>query len=137
LALRDLRRPERGARQHRPLSHVLHPGLIATTRAWSALGRALDPERYFIVIPNLFGNGVSSSPSHAGAQRGRTFPNVTVHDNVVCHERLLREHLGIDRIALAFGWSMGAQQAYHFAALFPDRVPRPARRLRFGANVAP
>ena len=26
-------------------------------------GRALDPERYFIVIPNLFGNGVSSSPS--------------------------------------------------------------------------
>jgi len=85
-------------------------------------GRALDPERYFIVIPNLFGNGVSSSPSHAGAQRGADFPNVTVHDNVVCHERLLREHLGIDRIALAFGWSMGAQQAYHFAALFPDRV---------------
>lgn len=85
-------------------------------------GRALDPSRWFVIVPNLFGNGVSSSPSHEGPQRGADFPEVTVHDNVVCHQRLLEERLGIDRVALAVGWSMGAQQAYHFAALFPDRV---------------
>jgi homoserine O-acetyltransferase len=85
-------------------------------------GRALDPSRWFVVVPNLFGNGVSSSPSHEGPQRGADFPKLTIHDNVVCQQRLLSERLGVDRVALAVGWSMGAQQAYHFAALFPERV---------------
>jgi homoserine O-acetyltransferase/O-succinyltransferase len=37
-------------------------------------GRALDPERYFIIIPNMFGNGLSSSPSNVGPphDRGRS-----------------------------------------------------------------
>jgi homoserine O-acetyltransferase/O-succinyltransferase len=88
-------------------------------------GRALDPERYFIVIPNMFGNGLSSSPSNAGPphDRGR-FPGVTVADNVRMQRRLLAERLGIERIALVYGWSMGGQQAYHWAALFPDMVER-------------
>ena len=31
-------------------------------------GRALDPKKYFIIIPNMLGNGLSSSPEqHAGA----------------------------------------------------------------------
>jgi homoserine O-acetyltransferase len=85
-------------------------------------GRALDPERYFVVIPNLFGNGVSSSPSNHPTQGGADFPLVTLFDNVHCQKRLLAEVFGVERVALAFGWSMGAQQAYHFAALFPDRV---------------
>jgi len=48
-------------------------------------GRALDPERYFIIIPNMFGNGLSSSPSNVGPphDRGR-FPGVTVAGNVRC-----------------------------------------------------
>jgi homoserine O-acetyltransferase len=85
-------------------------------------GRALDPERLFIVVPNLFGNGVSSSPSNHPTQGATDFPEVTLLDNVTCQRRMLEELWGIERIALAFGWSMGAQQAYHFAALFPDRV---------------
>jgi homoserine O-acetyltransferase/O-succinyltransferase len=81
-------------------------------------GRALDPEKYFIVLVNLLGNGESSSPSnHAG------FPDVTIYDNVVQQWRLL-EQLGVTRLALVYGWSMGAQQAYHHAALFPERVER-------------
>jgi homoserine O-acetyltransferase len=87
-------------------------------------GRALDPERYFVVIPNLFGNSVSSSPSNHREAPGADFPHFTLYDNVLCQKRLLDERWGIERIALAFGWSMGAQQAYHYAALFPDRVDR-------------
>jgi homoserine O-acetyltransferase len=86
-------------------------------------GRALDPERYFIVIVNQFGNGESSSPSNHPTQRGAQFPKVSLFDNVHAQWRLL-EQLGVERLALAFGWSMGAQQAYHHAALFPDRVER-------------
>ena len=87
-------------------------------------GRALDPERYFIVIPNLFGNGVSSSPSNHAPQPGPDFPLITLFDTAHCQRRLLEEAFGVERVALAFGWSMGAQQAYHFAALFPNRVER-------------
>jgi homoserine O-acetyltransferase/O-succinyltransferase len=85
-------------------------------------GRALDPARWFVVIPNLFGNGVSSSPSNHAAQGGAEFPRVTLLDNVRAQQRLLTERLGVHRVELALGWSMGAQQAYHHAALFPERV---------------
>lgn len=86
-------------------------------------GRALDPAHYFIVIVNLLGNGESSSPSNHPTQGGAQFPHVSLLDNVSAQWRLL-EHLRIERLALALGWSMGAQQAYHHAALFPERVQR-------------
>jgi homoserine O-acetyltransferase len=107
---------------------VLFPTYYAGTHRDNARlvgrGRALDPDRHFVVIPNMFGNGVSSSPSNHPSQRGADFPHVTLFDNVMCQKRLLEEQWGIDQVALAFGWSMGAQQAYHFAALFPARVRR-------------
>src|SRR5262245_50421692 len=49
-----------------------------------AKGRALDPDRYFVVIPNLLGNGVSSSPSNHELQSGADFPRVTLLDNAHC-----------------------------------------------------
>ena len=88
-------------------------------------GRALDPERYFIIVPNLFGNGVSSSPSNTAAPfDGPRFPDITIHDAVRMQHHLVREVLGIERIALACGWSMGGQQAYEWASLYPEMVER-------------
>jgi homoserine O-acetyltransferase len=80
---------------------------------------ALDPSRYFIVIPNMFTNGLSSSPSNTP-----DFPHVTTYDNVMQQRRLLAEAFGVDRVKMVYGWSMGAQQAYHWAALFGDSVER-------------
>ncbi len=84
-------------------------------------GLALDPAHYFIVTVNLIGNGVSSSPSNAG---GVAFPTVTIADNVRLQKRLLVEAFGVQKLALAVGHSMGAVQAYHWGALFPDFVER-------------
>jgi homoserine O-acetyltransferase/O-succinyltransferase len=88
-------------------------------------GKALDPSKYFIVIVNKFGNGLSSSPSNTPPpfDRGR-YPHFTMTDNVRVQQRLLAEVFGIERVALVYGFSMGAQQAFHWAALFPDRVER-------------
>jgi homoserine O-acetyltransferase len=88
-------------------------------------GRVLDPSRYFIVIPNMFGNGLSTSPSNTGApfDRGR-FPAITTYDNVMAQHRLISQVFGASRIKLVYGWSMGAQQAYHWGALFPGMVER-------------
>ena len=59
-----------------------------------APGAALDPTKYFIVIPNLFGNGLSSSPSNTGPPFDRhRYPHFTIYDNVVVQHRLLSEVL--------------------------------------------
>jgi homoserine O-acetyltransferase len=88
-------------------------------------GRALDPDKYFIVTPNLFGNGLSSSPSNAVSPfDGSRWPNFTAADNVQVQQRLLRVVFGVERVALACGWSMGGIQAYHWAALYPQQVER-------------
>ncbi len=88
-----------------------------------APGRALDPARYFIVVPNLLGNGLSSSPSNTPPPFDRAaFPEITVYDNVACQHRLVTERLGIERLKLVVGYSMGAQQAFQWGALYPDSV---------------
>jgi len=80
----------------------------------------LDPTRWFIVQPDMFANGLSSSPSNTPG-----YPDlVTAWDNVQAQRRLLRERFGVERLACVYGWSMGAQQAYHWAAAFPDAVER-------------
>ncbi len=82
--------------------------------------RILDPGRWFIVMPDMFTNGLSSSPSNnPGWPSGGV---VTAWDNVQAQRRLLQEQFGIDRVAAVYGFSMGAQQAYHWAAAFPDAV---------------
>ena len=86
-------------------------------------GGILDPDRYFIVIPNLFGNGLSSSPSNSNIT---PFPDVSYHDAVAVQRRLLVEQFGISGIALVYGWSMGGMQAYHWAACHSDMVERAA-----------
>lgn len=88
-------------------------------------GKALDTDKYFVIIPNLFGNGLSSSPSNATEPfNGTRWPNFTITDNVRVQHRLLTEHFGIRALRLACGWSMGGLQAYHWAALFPSMVER-------------
>lgn len=80
----------------------------------------LDPTHWFIVILDMFGNGLSSSPSNTA-----DYPSlVTISDNVEVQRRAVRELFGVDRMACIYGWSMGALQAYHWAALFPDAVDR-------------
>lgn len=91
-------------------------------------GRALDPERYFIVIINQIGNGLSTSP-HTTADDSiamSRFPKVRIGDDVRAQEQLLRELFQISELALVVGGSMGAQQTYEWAVRFPDKVKRAA-----------
>lgn len=88
-------------------------------------GMALDPDRYFIVVPSAFGNGLSSSPSNTPEPYNQArFPNVTLYDNVTQQHRLIVEQLGISKIKLVVGWSMGAQQTFQWGALYPEMVER-------------
>ena len=96
------------------------------SNAWAiGPGMALDPETYFIIIPNMLGNGLSSSPSNTPAPHdGPRFPLVTVRDNVMLQHRLVTEVFGITTLKLVTGHSMGAQQSFQWGALFPAMVQR-------------
>ncbi|NNF14345.1 MAG: alpha/beta fold hydrolase, partial [Gemmatimonadetes bacterium] len=88
-------------------------------------GAALDPTKYFIVVPDMFCNGLSTSPSNAlPPHEGPRFPLVTPYDNVIAQHRLVTEHFGVTRIQLVVGFSMSGQQAFHWGALHSDIVDR-------------
>ena len=98
-------------------SHIDNEYLIGTDRA-------VDPRQYFVVVPNMLGNGVSSSPSNRDAHPPSEYPLVTIRDNVALQARLLREVFGIESVELVVGFSMGGQQAYQWAVQFPSLVRR-------------
>ncbi|MGO4837955.1 hypothetical protein AB4144_37495, partial [Rhizobiaceae sp. 2RAB30] len=58
-------------------------------------GMALDPDKYCIVIPNMLGNGLSSSPSNTPEPyNAARFPQVTACDNVRAQHKLVTEKFG-------------------------------------------
>jgi homoserine O-acetyltransferase len=88
---------------------------------------ALDPTRYFIVIVEQLGNGLSTSPHNAEEyQRGAAFPELDIADDVAAQRRLLLEKFGVEHLALVLGASMGAQQTYEWAVRYPHAVRRAA-----------
>lgn len=97
-------------------------------------GKALDPEAYFIVSPNMLGNGLSSSPSSTPPPYGRgRFPSVTFFDQVEAQHALLTKKFGISSLELVTGSSMGAAQTYQWAVSHPEMVRRAAPIV--GASV--
>jgi len=102
---------------------TFYGGRHPETEYMFAAGRAIDTRKYFVVVPNMFGNGLSTSPHNTPAPFGRGgFPLTTLYDNVVCQHKLLTEHLGIRKIRLVTGFSMGGMQTFQWGALFPDLV---------------
>jgi homoserine O-acetyltransferase len=93
-----------------------YTGTSASYRRMIGPGRALDPARHFIVIPNMLGNGLSSSPSNTHG-----YANATIGVNIALQHALLAS-LGVQRIALIYGWSMGAMQGFAWAAAYPEMV---------------
>ncbi|HEY9214558.1 MAG TPA: alpha/beta fold hydrolase [Ancylobacter sp.] len=86
-------------------------------------GMALDPAKYFIIIPSMLGNGLSSSPSnYPEPYNGPRFPDITAYDNVRAQHKLVTEKFGIEHIRLVTGWSMGALQTFQWGAQYPDMM---------------
>lgn len=93
------------------------PGVIGS-------GAAIDPEKYFIVCANIIGSCYGSSGPLTTSPDGNSyftdFPFVTIRDMVNAH-KLLADHLGIRKIHLGIGGSMGAYQALEWAVNEPNR----------------
>ncbi|MDC0423991.1 hypothetical protein OAM10_02125, partial [Candidatus Pelagibacter sp.] len=68
-------------------SHIRNEGFIGKNRA-------INPNKYFIISINMFGNGFSSSPNNSTQnQSGSKFPTLTLWDNIYCQHKLVTEKL--------------------------------------------
>jgi homoserine O-acetyltransferase len=86
-------------------------------------GKTLDPANYFLVLTNMFANGLSSSPSNTlGPFQGPDFPAISIRDNVAATHALVTRKFGITSLKAVVGFSMGAQQAFQWAVSHPDMM---------------
>ncbi|KAI0205214.1 Alpha/Beta hydrolase protein [Astrocystis sublimbata] len=97
-----------------------YSGLISDNLWLLGEDMALNPRKYFIIIPALFGNGQSTSPSNT--PEPRPFPQITIYDNVRAQHQLVTEKLGVKHVKAVLGWSMGAAQTYQWITQYPDFV---------------
>lgn len=79
-------------------------------------GQPLDAARYYIIMPDNLGHGGSSKPSDG--QRAR-FPEYGYADMVEAQRRLLVDGLGVDRVRLMMGTSMGCMHIFVWAEAHP------------------
>ena len=107
-----------------PVVFVPHAltGNSRVTEWWGALvgeGKLLDPRQRQIVGINALGGCYGST----GPSTVEHFPYVTVRDLVAAQARAL-QRLGIDRLELVIGASLGGMQALQWALDYPERVER-------------
>lgn len=81
-------------------------------------GQPLDIGRYFIILPDNIGHGASSKPSDGLRSR---FPAYDYADMVEAQARLLA-HLGVRKLRLLMGTSMGCMHGFVWGTTRPERV---------------
>jgi homoserine O-acetyltransferase/O-succinyltransferase len=83
-------------------------------------GNVADSTKYFVVLVDAIGDGVSSSPSNSKTQARLKFPEFTIHDMVESQYRLATSVFGLTHIRAVIGVSMGGMQAFEWAVAHPD-----------------
>lgn len=79
-------------------------------------GQPLDATRYYVILPDAIGHGLSSKPSDG---LRASFPRYSYDDMVEATYRLITEHLGIRRLRLVLGFSMGGMETWILAGRYP------------------
>lgn len=82
-----------------------------------AKGGLLDPAKYYIILPDGIGHGKSSKPSDGLRM---AFPRYDYDDMVAAQHELLTKGLGVDRLRLIMGTSMGCMHAFVWGETYPD-----------------
>ena len=80
-------------------------------------GQPLDAAKYFIILPDALGHGNSSKPSDGMRAK---FPRYNYDDMVLAQYRLVTEGLGLRRLRLVLGNSMGGMNTWIWGTTYPD-----------------
>ena len=93
-------------------------GLLSPTFAGELLGpgQALDASKYYVILPDAIGTGKSTKPSDGLRAK---FPRYNYDDMVLAQYRLVTEGLGLKRLRLVLGNSMGGMLAWTWGVTYP------------------
>lgn len=82
-------------------------------------GQPLDAEKYFLILVDAIGAGESSKPSDGMRAE---FPEQTLKDMVNAQKRLIEDGLGIEKLHLKIGFSMGGMLTWTWLTEYPDMM---------------
>jgi homoserine O-acetyltransferase len=82
-------------------------------------GQPLDANRYYVILPDAIGTGKSTKPSDGLRAK---FPAYNYDDMVRAQHRLVTEHLGVKKLRLVIGNSMGGMHTWMWATQYPDAL---------------
>ena len=120
----------------------MYSGSMDSMEGFLAPAGPIDATQCAVITPAMLGAGASTSPTNAhGDQQGANFPALSTADDVAA-QKVLLDHLGVTKLRLLLGFSMGGQQALRFAVTYPEMVERlvliaaTARNTAYGRIVA-
>lgn len=99
-------------------------GRSADLGSWVGPGKMFDTTKYYVIVVDALGDGVSSSPSNSGKQPGAKFPKFTIRDMVRTQHALVTRELNIDQLYCVAGLSMGGTQAYQWVVSYPEAMKK-------------
>lgn len=84
-----------------------------------APGKPLDATKYFLIMPDAIGHGQSSKPSDG---MRTAFPRYNYSDMVALQHRIVSGALGVRKLRLILGTSMGCMHTYVWGVTYPDQM---------------
>jgi len=83
-------------------------------------GKVLDSSKYFVVLVDAIGDGVTTSPSNSKTQPLMKFPKFSIRDMVEAEHRLVTDVLHLSHLHAVMGISMGGMQTFCWALTYPN-----------------
>jgi len=82
-------------------------------------GNIADTTKYFVILVDPIGNGISTSPSNSTTQPRMRFPQFTMRDMVESEHRLVADVLHVPHLRAVMGFSMGGMQTFEWVTAYP------------------